>query len=368
LEGVIQPNDLYQGVIDQIKEIIYSIFDWETGQFHFQPGPLPQKEVITLNLSTPNLILTGMQRIWRWSWIRKALPSLDTVYRKCEGWSPVVRKMSLTPETESVLDLFDRPRMLGEVLQISELGNFETCRTLWSFIMLGIIEEILVAPVWEEGPSIEATSGSASTQEMIPPAAEPAVVPPTVASPSLNVPGVEPPPMINTDPAQDPEPLLADPAPYSELSFSDLAELTESEAREQDKSREPEEKPSVEQWELAILPEIQKLNELHRYIFEMISLELGNSTNTFLSKVFKKASIRYPLVFESVSINDFGELNESILLANIQGNLVRDYSKAFDFLISEERSTISLFLEMKRVNAIEAGIKRILERRNQVVL
>src|SRR6185503_3179892 len=29
LEGIIQPNELYHAVVDQIKEIVYSVFDWE---------------------------------------------------------------------------------------------------------------------------------------------------------------------------------------------------------------------------------------------------------------------------------------------------------------------------------------------------
>ncbi|MGH9858064.1 MAG: hypothetical protein ACRD4B_09500, partial [Acidobacteriota bacterium] len=97
-------------------------------------------------------------------------------------------------------------------------------------------------------------------------------------------------------------------------------------------------------------------------------LELGTSTNTFISKVFKKASTQFPLVFEGVTIDDFGELQPSVLLANIQGNLVQDFQRALNFMVSEERSMISLFLDTKRVDAIEAGIQRILERQNRALV
>src|SRR5688572_33438987 len=61
---------------------------------------------------------------------------------------PIVRKMNVTREMEGILDLFDRPRTMEEVLQISALGNFDTARFIWTFLILGIIEEILVAPQW----------------------------------------------------------------------------------------------------------------------------------------------------------------------------------------------------------------------------
>ena len=442
LDGIIQPNDLYQAVIEQIKEIVYGAFDWDNGRFDFQPGTLPEKEVITLNLSAPDLIMNGMQRIWRWSWVKKALPALDMVYRKREGWTPIVRKMTLTREIEEILDLFDRPRTLEEVLQKSALGNFETCRLIWTFMILGIVEEILVAPTWtvepqedrtlimakpaEETPatpemiSVEMTEApeevtlkvqkpeEPSEKEQAHPLEveveleEPAAAPIEQSAPAMEVatpaaeypdsfeeqffpveesltPVEEPVPAVeearkedvsessvneSTTQSDEVESLLAEPVPFSELSFSDLAELTETEkAMESVK----EESPELHAWEREIQSRLKEFNELHRYIYEMVNLDLAGVTNTFLSKAFKKASVKYPLVFEGVSMNEFGEFAESVLLANIQGNLVQDYQTALDFLITEERSMINLFLEMKRVTAIENGVKRILERRTRAL-
>ena len=435
LDGIIQPNDLYQAVIEQIKEIVYGVFDWDNGTFDFQPGSLPEKEVITLNLSAPDLIMNGMQRVWRWSWVRQALPALDMVYRKREGWTPVVRKMTLSREMEAILDLFDRPRTLEEVLQKSALSNFETCRLIWTFMILGIVEEILVAPTWTAEPqeertlvmpkSIESPSppeivpvempvapeeptlkvqmqGPAEAEQVFPyeveveieepvPAPEeqasPAVEPvsaaeeqavsaeeqmPTVQEPvppiEETVPvvkdAVEEPPPVSL-PADTLEELLAEPVPFAELSFSDLAELTETEKAMESVTKE--EPPALHAWETEIQSQLKEFNELHRYIYEMVNLDLGGVTNTFISKAFKKASVKYPLVFDGVSMNEFGEFAEPLLLANIQGNLVQDYQTALDFLIAEERSMISLFLEMKRVTAIENGVKRILERRTRAL-
>ena len=359
LDGILQPNDLYHAVVDQIKEIVYGVFTWEDGTYDFQQGPLRQREVITLNLSTPDLIMNGMQRIYRWSWIHQVMPSLDTVYRKKEGWSPVIRKMTLSREIEALVDIFDRPRTLAEALKISTLGNYETCRLLWIFQVLGVIEEILVAPEWkEEGEDTSKIPPVVATQEVPVEAAAPAL--PTLKI-TMNEPQPPAAPEIPAVTGNDLEDLLADSVPFPELSFSDLSDLTDHEAIQ--KEPEQPEAPSIQPWELSIRENLIDFNEIHRYLYEMIGLELGSGANSFHSKVFRKASTKYPLVFEGVGMNEFGELEESSLASNIQANLVQDYSSALDFLIAEERSMISLFLEMKRVEVIEAGLKRILNRR-----
>ncbi len=67
LDGYITPTELNQGVIDQIREILFSMFAWSEGEFEFQPGLLPAEEVIALEMTTPDLILAGLERIRRWS-------------------------------------------------------------------------------------------------------------------------------------------------------------------------------------------------------------------------------------------------------------------------------------------------------------
>ena len=360
LQGILQPNDLYHLVLEQIKEIVFSLFEWTEGTFEFTRGAMAEKEVIVLNIPMPDLIISGIPRISRWSIIQRALPSLEAVYRKKEGWSPIVRTMSLTREIEALADLFDRPRTLDETLKISTIGDFETCRTVWGFLVVGVIEEILVAPEWtsetlkdENTDRIEPPQ--TKTQEM-PAAAEP-------AGPTLKI---NPESIPEAPPNKTPQDILDEQELFTELSFSDLAELTD--ATETDQKTVPKTvASSVEPWEMQVLPQIRDFNELHRYLYEMVALELGNGASNFVGKVFRRASTKYPFVFEGVGMNDFGELEEGPLLANIQSNLVQEYPQALDYLISEERSMISLFLEMRRAEAIEAGLKRILNRRERTI-
>ena len=61
--GALSPKDLWEGVQFQVKEIVYSIFQWEEGSFHFEESTLPEKERITVDLDVTELILVGIRRV-----------------------------------------------------------------------------------------------------------------------------------------------------------------------------------------------------------------------------------------------------------------------------------------------------------------
>src|SRR5688572_9908484 len=61
--GALSPKDLWDGVQFQVREIVYSVFQWEEGQFHFEESTLPDKERITVDLDVVQLVLAGIRRV-----------------------------------------------------------------------------------------------------------------------------------------------------------------------------------------------------------------------------------------------------------------------------------------------------------------
>lgn len=404
LEGYLQPDDLYQGVVGQVKEMTLSLFELTGGEYQFHRGPLNNREVITLNLSTPDLVIAGMTRVWRWGQIWKGLGSLDVVLRKHEAWSLVARDLTATPDTRMLLNLFDRPRTLEEILQLSSLGDFETCRLVWAFLMLGIIEEILVAPKWEstEEQAESAAEIKVSTAEIPVPQLEEMEqskneskgkdhsdestariqmqsgetegeeLSEKIESPSFDE--LEPEldtqsmPLIKAedldrfrqeeDPDSDTARLLVQPQSPTEISFADLAELTDAVRNEEQQAiSETNSKSEIRKED--IVPELHEFNEMHRYLFEMVQLDLGPRVTEFLSRAFIKAATRFPLVFEGVRVNEYGELNERTLITNVEVNLVHNLPEALRFLLREEKALVRNFLDPRRADVIEAGMEDV---------
>ena len=61
--GALTPQELWSGVQSQVREIVFSVFQWDEGQFHFEESVLPEKERITLDLDVTALVLEGMRRM-----------------------------------------------------------------------------------------------------------------------------------------------------------------------------------------------------------------------------------------------------------------------------------------------------------------
>ena len=142
-----------------------------------------------------------------------------------------------------------------------------------------------------------------------------------------------------------------------EVSFSDLAE-----AAAPADSPEPPSSSYQDHWEESVAAHVKNLNEVHRFLFEMLRMEMGPSISNFLARILNKVSAQHPLVFDGVKMNEYGELDGAALESNINGNLADKYSDAFSFLLDEERRMMQSFLDRKRAEAIESGMNRILEK------
>ena len=455
-EGYLRASDLYQGVIHQVEAIVYSLFEWSDGTFEFKSGELPTKEVITLSISTPDIILAGIGKVWRWSWIHDWVGPLETLYIRKEDWETSAKKMTITPEIDSIMSLLEKPRPLEEILNTSTLNNFETCKLLWALLIIGIIQPSIPRTTLQMPFEPEVTSDIFSIemgreehapwrQDDTPPFARRASdkkpvsevpthhpilekesitqeeaqvrVEPIVADQALdNQSVIEPPnaeqiafatenaflvtelrgepftPQIEekgtneipipsgidqrTEPAVQEEPIAPafliegtlTVAPV-EVSFSDLAEASQSISEPLSEPLSISESQKIaateapsDRWEQGIANDVNNFNELQRFLFEMLRMELGQSVANFLQRILNKASAQHPLVFDGVKMNEFGELDKSALESNIQGNLADRYSEAFGFLLQEEREMMQTYLDRKRADSIESGLIRILEK------
>jgi len=141
-EGLITPAELIEGVRDQVREIIHSMFLWTRGDYQFAMGDLPTEEVITLRVNTCDLIRRGIQRIQTWSRIREAVGGLDTRYRYIKEFDAQMSELQPTREEEVLVQFLSRPASVGEVCDTLLGNNFESCRTIWAFLVMGALEKV----------------------------------------------------------------------------------------------------------------------------------------------------------------------------------------------------------------------------------
>jgi hypothetical protein len=133
--GALSPKDLWEGVQHQVQEIVYSVFQWDEGQFHFEESTLPEKERITVDLDVVELILEGMRRVDAHGPIQNRYPELDLVLE----FIPNTRVPELEPYEEHVLRIIDGERSVLELCRESEIGDNESLKVLYALLCAAII-------------------------------------------------------------------------------------------------------------------------------------------------------------------------------------------------------------------------------------
>jgi curved DNA-binding protein CbpA len=137
--GYLKPEDIIWSVKKQVEEIIFSIFRWEDGSFAFFESPRLSDKVITLKLSTANIIYRGVKGIHDVASVANALPPLNTVLRYSSDPMDLFQELSIDAADNSILSLVDGKRTLKEILSLSPLGDFQTMVTLYALLSTRIL-------------------------------------------------------------------------------------------------------------------------------------------------------------------------------------------------------------------------------------
>jgi hypothetical protein len=132
--GALSPKDLWEGVQFQVKEIVYTVFQWDEGQFHFEESSLPEKERITVDLDIQDLILAGLRRVDAGGRVQARYPEADAVLERATSQVPA----ALEPYEVHVLKLIDGERSVLDICRESEIGDNETMKTLYGLVSTGV--------------------------------------------------------------------------------------------------------------------------------------------------------------------------------------------------------------------------------------
>jgi hypothetical protein len=140
-QGVLPPKELVRSVVEHTQEIIYGAFLWTEGRYRLQEGQRPS-EAITLNISTPDLIVEGVRRINSWARIYRAVGTLESTYERASGFEAVVAKMTLTDGQLEVLSGLSGTETLDAICARSILPSIEVCRALWAYRVIGLVRRL----------------------------------------------------------------------------------------------------------------------------------------------------------------------------------------------------------------------------------
>ena len=124
----------------QIEEIVYNLFSWKEGDFIFHEGAMPKNTPFLIELSTMSVIMEGTRRIDEWMEIQKVLPPDDAILRI--AISPKTNREELTISVDEfrLLAMINGERTLPELIDLSPMGEFVTCRAVYRLIINNLVE------------------------------------------------------------------------------------------------------------------------------------------------------------------------------------------------------------------------------------
>lgn len=137
----ITPEELVDGVRHQVRDIITSLFQMTSGRYELVLKSSDTQEMILLNMTTEDIIFTGIKSIQAWSRISKGIGSFTAKWALSPDAGKILLNLSLSAEETHLNSLCEKGQFnTEEICAMSYLPNFETCRILWGFLMVGLAE------------------------------------------------------------------------------------------------------------------------------------------------------------------------------------------------------------------------------------
>ncbi|HYH06672.1 MAG TPA: DUF4388 domain-containing protein [Thermoanaerobaculia bacterium] len=166
--GIISAESLREAIQLQIMQIVYRLFRWKDGDYHFsQETTIEYDRDNVTPITAESILMEGARMIDEWPIIEKRIRSYDMVFRKkltdqeivvvgaedadeidFDGHAAKKRKGGLTDsirisqEEKSIYDLVDGTMTVSDIVEVSRLPEFDTNKALYELLTRDLIEEV----------------------------------------------------------------------------------------------------------------------------------------------------------------------------------------------------------------------------------
>jgi hypothetical protein len=170
--GFVSREDLREITQLQITETVYRLFHWKSGTYEFEPGTVEWDQETITPLRAESVLMEGFRRVDEWPLVRKRIPSLAMTFERRRPLDPAPASSGPSDE-DAALDALGAPgetsgekegelSTLGvnerrayllanpgctaeKIVDLSRLGEFETCKALATLVNLGYLEPVAPA-------------------------------------------------------------------------------------------------------------------------------------------------------------------------------------------------------------------------------
>ncbi len=163
--GYVPVKDLREMTALQTTETVYRLFHWKSGTYAFEPGDVEWDPETVTPLRAESVLMEGFRQVDEWPLVRKKITSTALTFERLRALEPERRRTApgeQTAELEAALGGLDgeggkaelavgrnerrayelaiEGRPVSTSVDLSRLGEFETCKALLNLVNLGYLK------------------------------------------------------------------------------------------------------------------------------------------------------------------------------------------------------------------------------------
>jgi hypothetical protein len=175
--GLVTKQDLREMTALQTTETVYRLFHWKTGTYEFEPGEVEWDPETVTPLRAESVLMEGFRQVDEWPLVRRKITSTAMTFERLKtlepdrggrkekekerkegddvdaafdslGDEPEVKKgefANLGRNERRCFELSEPGRTVEKIVDLSRLGEFETCKALLNLVNLGYLKGIAPA-------------------------------------------------------------------------------------------------------------------------------------------------------------------------------------------------------------------------------
>ena len=162
-QSYITQKDLKDAIGVQVSQIVFKVFRWRDGEYHFAPSETVDYDRENFSpMSADFILMEGIRMVDEWPIIEKKIPSMDIVFKPAVDPNTIEvgggaeeegserkrsaasssNKIRLTPEEERIFRKVDGTQTVQTIIDSVGLSEFDTCRMLFDLLNRNLITTV----------------------------------------------------------------------------------------------------------------------------------------------------------------------------------------------------------------------------------
>lgn len=137
--NAIEPSSLFTLIREQVQEIVWSLFSWDSGTVSFAPGPAKRLEFVKLDIPIPRAVIQGIRRMTDVRRLVARVGTRATLVERNRDEAASALNLRLKPEEQNLLDSIRGRVTLHEVVNTPPLTPSENGKLVYAFHALQLI-------------------------------------------------------------------------------------------------------------------------------------------------------------------------------------------------------------------------------------